>query len=209
MQGVETQAWPDVPAGCPPSHEPVPGLRDAPARHPKQPGRTNTLALRISDQSRLPKCMTVTWCPTWTWRSSAQYAAICRTRRLRSDSRASKRAAARTRQRGSCGPSTQSTGRPTSLMACPHVRPRSLYRVMASRCLPRSTRRSSASIIMLSTDMAPISAGSGCRLRDAVAAIEDYTDGARTDRKNELRLAATVQLVLGAHRIRMLGHGCP
>jgi myo-inositol-1(or 4)-monophosphatase len=43
------------------------------------------------------------------------------------------------------------------------------------------------------------------RLRDAVVAIGDYATGDGADRKNELRLAATIQLTPRVHRIRMLG----
>jgi myo-inositol-1(or 4)-monophosphatase len=42
-------------------------------------------------------------------------------------------------------------------------------------------------------------------LRDAVVAIGDYAVGEGADHKNELRLAATIQLTPRVHRIRMLG----
>lgn len=42
-------------------------------------------------------------------------------------------------------------------------------------------------------------------LRDAVVAIGDYAVGKDADRKNQLRLAATLQLAPRVHRIRMLG----
>jgi myo-inositol-1(or 4)-monophosphatase len=50
-----------------------------------------------------------------------------------------------------------------------------------------------------------LSAGSATELRDAVVAIGDYAVGKDADRKNQLRLAATLQLVPRVHRIRMLG----
>jgi beta-phosphoglucomutase-like phosphatase (HAD superfamily) len=43
------------------------------------------------------------------------------------------------------------------------------------------------------------------RLHDAVVAIGDYAVGDGADRKNEIRLAATIQLAPRVHRIRMLG----
>jgi Inositol monophosphatase family len=43
------------------------------------------------------------------------------------------------------------------------------------------------------------------RLRDAVVAIGDYAVGNGADRKNEIRLATTIQLAARVHRIRMLG----
>jgi myo-inositol-1(or 4)-monophosphatase len=42
-------------------------------------------------------------------------------------------------------------------------------------------------------------------LRDAIVAIGDYAVGKDADRENQLRLAATLQLVPRVHRIRMLG----
>lgn len=42
-------------------------------------------------------------------------------------------------------------------------------------------------------------------LRDAIVAIGDYAVGEEAARKNELRLAATIQLIPRVHRIRMLG----
>jgi myo-inositol-1(or 4)-monophosphatase len=51
----------------------------------------------------------------------------------------------------------------------------------------------------------PLKASSTTRLRDAIVAIGDYAVGPSADRKNELRLAATVQLTPRVHRIRMLG----
>ena len=42
-------------------------------------------------------------------------------------------------------------------------------------------------------------------LRDAIVAIGDYATGAQASRKNETRLAATIQLTPRVHRIRMLG----
>jgi myo-inositol-1(or 4)-monophosphatase len=43
------------------------------------------------------------------------------------------------------------------------------------------------------------------RLRDAIVAIGDYAVGDEAASKNELRLAATIQLAPRVHRIRMLG----
>ena len=43
------------------------------------------------------------------------------------------------------------------------------------------------------------------RLHDTIIAIGDYATGNGADRKNELRLAATVQLTSRVHRIRMIG----
>jgi myo-inositol-1(or 4)-monophosphatase len=51
----------------------------------------------------------------------------------------------------------------------------------------------------------PLKASATARLRDAVVAIGDYATGDGADRKNELRLAATIQLTPRVHRIRMLG----
>jgi myo-inositol-1(or 4)-monophosphatase len=51
----------------------------------------------------------------------------------------------------------------------------------------------------------PLKASTTARLRDAVVAIGDYATGDGADRKNELRLAATIQLTPRVHRIRMLG----
>jgi myo-inositol-1(or 4)-monophosphatase len=42
-------------------------------------------------------------------------------------------------------------------------------------------------------------------LRDAIVAVGDYATGAEAARKNETRLAATIQLTSRVHRIRMLG----
>ena len=42
-------------------------------------------------------------------------------------------------------------------------------------------------------------------MRDAIVAIGDYATGAGAGRKNETRLAATIQLTSRVHRIRMLG----
>jgi myo-inositol-1(or 4)-monophosphatase len=50
-----------------------------------------------------------------------------------------------------------------------------------------------------------LSVSTATRLRDAVVAIGDYATGPSADRKNEARLAMTVQLASQAHRIRMLG----
>jgi myo-inositol-1(or 4)-monophosphatase len=50
-----------------------------------------------------------------------------------------------------------------------------------------------------------LTAGSATDLRDAIVAIGDYAVGKDADRKNQLRLAATLQLVPRVHRIRMLG----
>jgi myo-inositol-1(or 4)-monophosphatase len=52
---------------------------------------------------------------------------------------------------------------------------------------------------------ARLSASTATRLRDAVVAVGDYATGPRAERKNELRLAVTVQLASQVHRIRMLG----
>jgi myo-inositol-1(or 4)-monophosphatase len=43
------------------------------------------------------------------------------------------------------------------------------------------------------------------RLRDAVVAVGDYATGPRADRKNEQRLALTIQLAPRVHRVRMIG----
>jgi myo-inositol-1(or 4)-monophosphatase len=51
----------------------------------------------------------------------------------------------------------------------------------------------------------PLKTSSTTRLHDAIVAIGDYAVGHSADRKNELRLAATVQLTPRVHRIRMLG----
>jgi len=51
----------------------------------------------------------------------------------------------------------------------------------------------------------PLKSSTTTRLRDAVVAIGDYATGDGADRKNELRLAATIQLTPRVHRIRMLG----
>jgi myo-inositol-1(or 4)-monophosphatase len=51
----------------------------------------------------------------------------------------------------------------------------------------------------------PLKASTTARLRDAVVAIGDYATGDGADRKNEQRLAATIQLTPRVHRIRMLG----
>ncbi len=51
----------------------------------------------------------------------------------------------------------------------------------------------------------PLKASTTTRLRDAVVAIGDYATGDGADRKNELRLAATIQLTPRVHRIRMFG----
>jgi myo-inositol-1(or 4)-monophosphatase len=50
-----------------------------------------------------------------------------------------------------------------------------------------------------------LAASSTSRLHDAIIAIGDYATGDGADRKNELRLAATVQLTSRVHRIRMIG----
>ena len=50
-----------------------------------------------------------------------------------------------------------------------------------------------------------LTASSTSRLHDAIIAIGDYATGNGADRKNELRLAATVQLTSRVHRIRMIG----
>jgi myo-inositol-1(or 4)-monophosphatase len=50
-----------------------------------------------------------------------------------------------------------------------------------------------------------LKASATSRLRDAMVAIGDYATGDGADRKNELRLAATIQLTPRVHRIRMLG----
>jgi myo-inositol-1(or 4)-monophosphatase len=42
-------------------------------------------------------------------------------------------------------------------------------------------------------------------LRDAIVAVGDYATGAEAARKNETRLAVTIQLTSRVHRIRMLG----
>lgn len=55
------------------------------------------------------------------------------------------------------------------------------------------------------TGTRPLKASTTTRLRDAVVAIGDYATGDGADRKNELRLAATIQLTPRVHRIRMLG----
>src|SRR5712691_6240892 len=51
----------------------------------------------------------------------------------------------------------------------------------------------------------PLKASNTAPLRDAVVAIGDYATGHGADSKNELRLAATIQLTPRVHRIRMLG----
>jgi myo-inositol-1(or 4)-monophosphatase len=51
----------------------------------------------------------------------------------------------------------------------------------------------------------PLTASTTTRLRDAVVAIGDYATGQEADRKNEQRLAVTIQLTPRVHRIRMLG----
>jgi myo-inositol-1(or 4)-monophosphatase len=50
-----------------------------------------------------------------------------------------------------------------------------------------------------------LAASTTTRLRDAIVAIGDYAVGPQAARKNEVRLAATVQLTSRVHRIRMLG----
>jgi myo-inositol-1(or 4)-monophosphatase len=50
-----------------------------------------------------------------------------------------------------------------------------------------------------------LSASSTTRMKDAVVAVGDYATGPRADRKNEQRLALTVQLAPRVHRVRMLG----
>jgi myo-inositol-1(or 4)-monophosphatase len=55
------------------------------------------------------------------------------------------------------------------------------------------------------TGTRPMKASTTDRLRDAVVAIGDYAVGNGADRKNEIRLAATIQLAARVHRIRMLG----
>jgi myo-inositol-1(or 4)-monophosphatase len=50
-----------------------------------------------------------------------------------------------------------------------------------------------------------LTASTTSRLHDAIIAIGDYATGNGADRKNELRLAATVQLTSRVHRIRMIG----
>jgi myo-inositol-1(or 4)-monophosphatase len=50
-----------------------------------------------------------------------------------------------------------------------------------------------------------LTASGATELRDAVVAIGDYAVGKDADRENQLRLAATLQLVPRVHRIRMLG----
>lgn len=54
-------------------------------------------------------------------------------------------------------------------------------------------------------DQARLSASRTGQLRDAVVAVGDYATGPRADRKNEQRLALTVQLAPRVHRLRMLG----
>jgi myo-inositol-1(or 4)-monophosphatase len=55
------------------------------------------------------------------------------------------------------------------------------------------------------TGTTPLAVSTTTRLHDAVVAIGDYAVGADADRKNQLRLAATLQLAPRVHRIRMLG----
>jgi myo-inositol-1(or 4)-monophosphatase len=55
------------------------------------------------------------------------------------------------------------------------------------------------------TEHGRISASTTTRLRDAIVAVGDYATGPQADRKNELRLALTVQLAPRVHRVRMLG----
>ena len=55
------------------------------------------------------------------------------------------------------------------------------------------------------TGSRPMKASTTGRLRDAVVAIGDYAVGKGADRKNEIRLAATIQLAARVHRVRMLG----
>ena len=55
------------------------------------------------------------------------------------------------------------------------------------------------------TGTRPMKASTTTRLHDAVVAIGDYAVGDGADRKNEIRLAATIQLAPRVHRIRMLG----
>ena len=55
------------------------------------------------------------------------------------------------------------------------------------------------------TGTRPMKASTTTRLRDAVVAIGDYAVGNGADRKNEIRLAATIQLAARVHRVRMLG----
>jgi len=50
-----------------------------------------------------------------------------------------------------------------------------------------------------------LTASTTSSLRDAIVAIGDYATGAEAGRKNETRLAATIQLTSRVHRIRMLG----
>jgi myo-inositol-1(or 4)-monophosphatase len=50
-----------------------------------------------------------------------------------------------------------------------------------------------------------LAASNVTELRDAIVAIGDYAVGKDADRENQLRLAATLQLVPRVHRIRMLG----
>ncbi len=50
-----------------------------------------------------------------------------------------------------------------------------------------------------------LAVSSTTELRDAVVAIGDYAVGDNADRKNQLRLAMTLQLAPRVHRIRMLG----
>jgi myo-inositol-1(or 4)-monophosphatase len=50
-----------------------------------------------------------------------------------------------------------------------------------------------------------LTASTTASLRDAIVAIGDYATGAQAGRKNETRLAATIQLTSRVHRIRMLG----
>jgi myo-inositol-1(or 4)-monophosphatase len=50
-----------------------------------------------------------------------------------------------------------------------------------------------------------MTASTTASLRDAIVAIGDYATGAQASRKNETRLAATIQLTPRVHRIRMLG----
>jgi myo-inositol-1(or 4)-monophosphatase len=50
-----------------------------------------------------------------------------------------------------------------------------------------------------------LSASTVTELRDAIVAFGDYAVGKDADRKNQLRIAATLQLAPRVHRIRMLG----
>lgn len=55
------------------------------------------------------------------------------------------------------------------------------------------------------TEHGRLSASTTTQLRDAIVAVGDYATGPQADRKNELRLAVTVQLAPRVHRVRMLG----